>query len=288
MRARLAPSTLLLLAAACGGSSGPSAPHIDFSSDAYTLQPGQEKYYCYAMNLPSTMQLGLTRIVPTYGQGTHHILMSQTLVPEPAGFSECPVLAKQSWIPIYAGGKSSGPLTMPDGVALQVLTKGQQIVLQLHLQNTTTAPITDKTSMRIEYVDASLVKSPAGIFGLDNRVIHLPPHTDMTTSMTCDMPKEGDVFAVLGHMHKLGRHIRISTGANPGDTVLYENDWNFDLQPITPKSFHISKGEKIFLDCEHNNTTDNPVNYGESSDTEMCATVFYYSPYDGIDGCVNE
>jgi hypothetical protein len=87
-----------------------------------------------------------------------------------------------------------------------------------------------------------------------------------------------DVFAVLGHMHKRGVHLDISRGATAGAEMLFEEDWNFELQPITPKSFQIHQGDNIFLRCTHRNPTDAAVAYGESSDTEMCAFIMYYAP----------
>ena len=86
--------------------------HVEFSSDAYTLQPGEEKYFCYTTNLPDR-DIAITSFTPTYGPGTHHILLAQTLAPEPVGFSECPVLFRSTWLPLYAGGISSGTLALP-------------------------------------------------------------------------------------------------------------------------------------------------------------------------------
>src|SRR4051812_6689650 len=108
-------------------------PHIDLKSTPYTLQPGEEKYFCYTMNLPADKDIAITKVTPTYGQGTHHILFSQTLTPEPDGFSECPVLVRTTWVPLYAGGKDSGPLELPPKVGFKPLQKGQQILMQLHL-----------------------------------------------------------------------------------------------------------------------------------------------------------
>src|SRR3954468_10323646 len=66
-------------AAGCTSSSMSDTPHVDFISDTYTLQPGEEKYFCYATNLPADRDIAIVRLEPTYGAGTHHILVSQTL-----------------------------------------------------------------------------------------------------------------------------------------------------------------------------------------------------------------
>jgi hypothetical protein len=252
------------------------------------LQPGDEKYFCYTMNMPADQDLVVTRLVPTYGAATHHLLFSQALAPEPDGFSECPVLSKDTWIPMYAGGRNSGPLEAPAGAGFVLLKKGQQLVMQLHLQNATQDVVSAVTAMRIEYAPNTPMIVPAGIFGLDNRKLTIPPHdTAALNSMSCSPNKALTVFATMGHMHKHGRHLQLSRGAALGADILFDVDWSFDLQPVTPVAMQIAPTDQLFLQCTHDNEGDTAIPYGESSDTEMCANVLYYTPYDGLDGCIN-
>jgi hypothetical protein len=276
---------LLLMVAGCSNAS--DGPHIDFQSQMYMLQPGEEKYYCYTTTLPADRDVVVTKLTPTYGAGTHHILFSQTLTPEPDGFSECPVLSRTTWVPLYAGGLNSGPLVLPDHTGFKPLDRGQQLVMQLHLQNATPNPITAQTAMRIDYADATPDYQPAGIFGFDDRNLTIPPNTsDALNQMNCTMGRDLNVFAVMGHMHKHGVHLDLSRGANAGDQMLYQEDWNFDLQPVTPMVFNVHQGDNMFLRCTHENDANTPLAYGESSDTEMCALVMYAAPASAVDGCV--
>ncbi len=282
-------SLLLVLLVGCTSSSADDGQHVDLVSTPYTLQPGEEKYFCYTMALPSDRDIAITKLTPTYGEGTHHILFSQTIAPEPDGFSECNVLIRTTWVPLYAGGKDSGALELPANTGFKPFERGQQVLMQLHLQNATDAPITDTTSMRIDYVDATPEITPASMFGLDNRVLSIPAHSTGTDSeMSCVVDHDLDVFAVLGHMHKHGVHLDISRGQAAGDEMLYEENWDFELQPVTPISFHVNANDRLFLRCTHDNETDQVVPYGESSDTEMCAAVMYYAPATALDGCINQ
>jgi hypothetical protein len=284
--------TLLLAVLLVGcTSSDPSddGQHVDLVSTPYTLQPGEEKYFCYAMDLPADRDIAITRMTPTYGAGTHHVLFSQTIAPEPEGFSECNVLIRTTWVPLYAGGLDSGPLQMPANTGIKPLERGGQVVMQLHLQNATDAPITASTAMRIEFVDATPDIKPASIYGLDNSKIEIPARaTGAQSEMSCTIDKDLEVFAVMGHMHKHGVHLDVSRGATAGAEMLYEEDWKFEEQPVTPAAFHVSAGDKLFLRCTHKNDSDAPVLYGESSDTEMCSFVMYYAPAIGLDGCINQ
>jgi hypothetical protein len=285
-----APMLPMLVACAAMPStactSDADTPHIDFVSDAYTLQPGEEKYFCYTTNLPADRDIAITRMAPAYGPATHHILLSQAVVPEPT-FSECPVLIKQTWVPIYAGGKDSGPLELPANTGFTPLAPGQQLVMQLHLQNATDAPISGHTAMRIDYVEATPDLIRAGFAGMDNRKLDIPAHSDAAMNeMGCVMSAELGVFAMLGHMHKRGTHLDVSRGATAGQEMLYEEPWNFDAQPVIPVSIKLNPNDNLHLRCTYRNDGAAPVVYGESSDNEMCVLIMYYAPATMARSCI--
>jgi len=279
---------LCVLVAAC--TSSPAEDPNSTTLDAkYTLQPGDEKYFCYTTTLPADRDIAITKMTPTYGISTHHILVAQTLTPEADGFSECPVLIRDTWLPLYGGGLDSGPLVLPSNTGFTVLNRGQQVLMQVHLQNLSDQPLTATTSMKIEYVDVTPDLIPAGIYGFDNRLLTIPPHTEAAINdMSCMADRELNVFAVLGHMHKHGAHLDVSRGANINDEMMYSEAWTFETQPVTPVSMHVSKGDNLHLRCTHKNNGDTPIVYGESSDTEMCSFVMYYAPAAGLDGCINQ
>jgi hypothetical protein len=113
---------LMVVLLGCGTSDDTDdGQHVDLVSTPYTLQPGEEKYFCYTMRLPADRDVVLTKLTPTYGEATHHILIAQTIAPEPEGFSECNVLIRTTWIPLYGGGLDSGPLVLPDNTGFKPL-----------------------------------------------------------------------------------------------------------------------------------------------------------------------
>lgn len=281
----------LVLLSACGTDDAGSDPNaVDMVSQRYTLQPGEEKYFCYTMRLPADRDIAIKKITPTYGRGTHHILFAQTIATEPDGFSECTVLFKQTWLPLYTGGLDSGPIEMPEGVGFSPLEKGQQVIMQLHLQNATDEVITDVTSLRVDVIEKTPEMIEAGIYGMDNRDIDVPPNTEeKTIAMSCAPDHDMSVFAVLGHMHKRGKRLDVSRGATAGTEMLYEESFNFAEQPLEQMTMTVHRGDQLHLRCTHKNDTSNPIKYGESSDDEMCAFVFYYAPASfQLDGCINQ
>src|SRR4029079_17236173 len=130
---------------------------------------------------------------------------------------------------------------------------------------------------------------PASIYGMDNRKIAVPPHSDaVETQMSCVADRDLEVFAVMGHRHKHGVHLDVARGATPGEEMLYAEDWKFESQPVTPVTMHVNTNDTLYLRCTHSNDTDASIAYGESSDDEMCSMVLYYSPSETLDGCINQ
>ena len=54
-------------------------------------------------------------------------------------------------------------------------------------------------------------------------------------------PDVMDVFATLGHMHKQGRHLTVTKN----DAVVFEQEWDFDNQPITPVDLTVAKEDVL-------------------------------------------
>jgi hypothetical protein len=282
-------SLVISVAAGCSSGEKAEAPppiddaNVELRTQPYTLQPGEEKYFCYAMNLPDSPETAIVRLSPAYGRGTHHIIFAQTLAPEPDGFTECAVLFRTSWVPLYIGGVDSGPLTLPEGSGFP-LKAAQQVLIQLHLQNTTTAPITDTTAMKLKMVKPDTLTTKAGVFGLDNRNLQIPAHgVGIGHEMSCSPSRAMNVFAVLGHMHKQGRELALWRAPNQ---MLYQAAWNFDQQPVTPLPLRIEASDSLKFRCLHDNPNGQPIVYGESSDQEMCALILYYTPFESLAGCI--
>jgi hypothetical protein len=268
-----------------GGATDPST--LSFDLDSYTVKPGEEKkYLCYTFNLPADGPTTLDEITPIYGKATHHIGVYYTFPAEKEGkVFECPELVRDNWIALYVGGIDSGSLKMPQGTG-STLVKGQQILVQLHLLNTTTETITDHAQIQFHTTKEKVI--PAGIYGFDDRAVKIPAQAkDFEQGMDCpSMSRDMDVFAVFGHMHRYGKSIEMSRGKAPGDEVIYKAPWTFNDQPTTPMSFHIKKGDDLHLRCWYDNPDAMDVAYGESTFNEMCSFIFYYTPYDALDGCV--
>ena len=117
------------------------------------------------------------------------------------------------------------------------------------------------------------------------------PHPSEVTSCTRRITRPTTIRAVAGHMHLLGRSIKIQV--DPGTpherTVLDIPVWNFDNQgakPITPVSLH--PGETVKVTCKHvqwlrddlpafHGQPDRYVVWGEGTTDEMCLGILTVS-----------
>ena len=106
------------------------------------------------------------------------------------------------------------------------------------------------------------------------------------TTQTCDRRMAGPATlrAVAGHMHLLGRSIRIVV--NPGGpdarTLLDIPRWDFDSQGARPvRPVHLAAGDTVRVTCRHDQRLrdllpafrgrpDRYVLWGEGTTDEMC------------------
>lgn len=276
-------------AGGAGGTGGaPAANEFAFDTDEYTVESGQEiEYMCFTTHVPEGDKLYVAEVEPIYGKAIHHLGVYQVLNPEePEGTFNCPELTRDNWMPMYGGGIESGTLTMPEGAAL-IVPGGAQVLVQLHLLNTTSETVKDKARVILRFSDAT---DPvrAGIFGFDNRDLNIPAlGNDVVQEQTCSpIGRDMDVFAVFGHMHQRGRKIEVSRGATPGEEVLYTATWEFQDQPTVPANFHVSKDDTVHVRCWYDNPDSFDVHYGEKTENEMCSFVFYYTPFTSLFGCL--
>ncbi|MBO3743345.1 monooxygenase [Actinoplanes flavus] len=115
------------------------------------------------------------------------------------------------------------------------------------------------------------------------------------TTQSCDQPIEqgGTVYMAAGHMHLLGRSIKVEL--NPGTararTVLDVPQYNFDDQALVPlkKPLKIAKGDVVRVTCTHDATLRKQlpqlrslpsryVVWGEGTSDEMCLGILVVAP----------
>ena len=87
---RIAALLLLLAFAACT-DSGLQGQKMAIDTPSFTLQPGEEKFYCYYTTLPNAEAAGIYHLSSSMTPGSHHMIVLKTMTPsQPDGtFAEC-------------------------------------------------------------------------------------------------------------------------------------------------------------------------------------------------------
>jgi len=248
-------------------------------SGDWTMPAGTEGYVCVRKTIDEDLFVSVFDAINP--KGTHHTFLSMGEPGGPDGIERCNsgVNAMQQ---IFGSGVGSSPLAFPKGVAINI-KKGTQLVLNLHLFNTGLADISGTSGTKIRTVPGS--EAPVIAEHLLAGTVRLDLPAQQTTSTTgyCTMSTDATIFAVTPHMHMLGVYAKIvAERAVGGEAVLYDGPYDFENQKydsIDPVA--VKKGDRVRVECTHNNTTAQRVTFGESTLQEMCFAGIYRYPSDG-------
>ncbi|MCU1455242.1 MAG: YceI-like protein [Acidimicrobiales bacterium] len=157
-----------------------------------------------------------------------------------------------------------------------------------------TAPLCDRNASLAAYekqFGGSGSGNEAGLLALCNRTPAglTAGFTGTVARSNCDLvvPEDGTITAVLGHMHTLGKSIRMTLDpGTPQQKVLLDiPNWNFGWQMnyelATP--IHVKAGQPLRLDCSWDRSLDpkRPQKYivfAEGTEDEMCFGTYALIP----------
>lgn len=256
------------IATACGQSSPPPSPDAStlgwqpLVSKAWELAPGEERKGDLQLStVDHDMYVGGIR--PIAPVGTHHTIAGRGQ-DVAAGINI-----------IYASGVGTGELMFPPGKGLK-LSADTVVGVKLHLFNSTEAPLTGTSGIEVFEVPAEQVTDEVDLFLPGPSDFMLAPHQSTTASGTCTVKTAQTLFALFPHMHVLGTHFKTSVTVGGVERVIHDADYHFEeqsfysIEPVT-----LSPGDKITTECTWFNTSDEMVEYGESTKTEMCYSILY-------------
>ena len=245
---------------------------------SWEIPPNKEIYHCVRMTLPKDISIGAVRALSP--RGTHHTLL--TIADDTSmADGESPCDAGTNGTQEIAGsGVGTNDFSLPDGVAI-TLKAGQQLLLNLHLFNTTDEPIRGTSGTLIKLLAADEVQHHAEGVLAGTVTLDLPPGAKTTQRGTCTVQDDVTLVAAAPHMHQLGTYQKaVAHSSVQGDVVLRDGPYSFDEQLIyaLPELIEMKTGDKIDVECTYENTTDQAVKFGNGSLAEMCFTGLYWYP----------
>jgi hypothetical protein len=278
-------TALCLVLSACGSSPPPSGQPADAGAPdaaaeaavmtlveaSWTLPPYTETYLCARKTI--TEEAWIARFEPIAPLGTHHTVLTLDVVRAPDGVEECGATTVAPRM-IFGSGVGTGSLEMPEGVAMRV-SPGQQLVLNLHLFNTSDAPLSGTSGVRVRTVAPGEVRHEAEAILGGTLDLEIEPGVSSQYGR-CTVPAGTTIFAAGPHMHKLGIRQKLSV-ASTGQ-VLYDRDYSFDEQTFETMSISFAAPERLDIECVYANDTGGIVGWGESTNAEMCFAILFRYP----------
>jgi hypothetical protein len=169
----------------------------------------------------------------------------------------------------------------------QKLAKGTQLLVQLHLLNSS-----DQTAHGTVAVEMhrSLAKDPRPVstyvFGTTD--VHVPAKQASQLQADCEMKVPVQLIAAFPHMHLLGTGMRFEAGAS-ADTMqpLFSREpYSFDDQHVENVDIQLNPGDKTRVTCNYENTDSKEVTFGESTHNEMCFFIGFALDRDNLSYCL--
>jgi hypothetical protein len=233
----------------------------------WKLAAGSEAYLCARVTVPRDAYFH--QFSPVIPLGTHHTVLTVDKSASSAdGVTPCsPDLSGHQ---IYGSGVGSKDYALPDGVAMRVRA-GEQMVMNLHLFNSSDQPLTGTSGVLVHTMDEADVTNVAQGVLAGPLQLQIPPGR-VTQSGQCTLPKDATIFSVGPHMHQLGVQMKITAQSSvAGSMVLFDGPYNFDSQQRYPVDFLPMKaGDVVHVECTYENTTEHTVSFGQSTRDEMC------------------
>lgn len=265
-----------------------------------TLGPGEEETNCIVVHLGNAEGGYVRRFRADLGAGSHHMIVYEsddtTESPTP---TPCVALAGilQGEHPVFIAQQPHAELLMPeDDNNVPVgfpLAANQMVKIEFHTINTTNAQLTVSGSAYLDTIPLSSTVTVSDLAFWGTEKFTIPPLASYSTEVLYQAGIPGTKsFALTTHQHHLGVQMQVWYGTGATDTsnrVANGIDWSnppIDLYS-PPLDFPSDGSMGLAYQCTWNNTTTQPVSFGESFYDEMCFLWHYYYPAQGFQYCVN-
>jgi hypothetical protein len=295
MRRLLRLSFPLLLAVPACGDDGTMAGDDTTTPDAnppsdlmeiigrdWTVPPGSELYKCIGVTVTEDMYI--SQFHTPNPSGEHHTVLTVSDGPGgvtglQAGEYDCDVSTLGLEM-LFASGVGTDDLVMPEGVAIKV-EAGRFLHMNLHLFNTDPSEsITAHSAIEARLVDPVPANMEAEMVFAGTTNISIPPGETVTVNGGCTFNNSATIFAYWPHMHQAATHQKVTVTIGGTDQVIHDEPFSFGDQinfPLNPM-LEVSSGDAIDVACTYTNTTGSTIDFGDSSEQEMCFSGLYRYP----------
>lgn len=259
------------------------------------VQPGQEQFLCYYKTVPIDMDVDVGAFQSWMSPGSsHHFILfeaggTQSGIfgalgalgggMQPDGTLTSCAIGSGQWMYATSLPGTVVELDMPDGVGLP-MTKGTQLVLNLHVINAGSMPNSPELKLNVMY--AKNVQYKAAAMVSFNATIAIPPGGMQTVQGRCNAPVGSKFFAITTHTHKRATAADVNF-ISGGQTmnIVHTTDWEHPDVGLwaAPDFLTVNNGDSFTYSCSYTNTESFTVTVGETAaSNEMCMAIGYYFP----------
>ncbi len=271
-----------------------------------TVQPGKENTQCITVNLNNPEGAYVRRVRADLSTGSHHMVVytSSKTVEDPVP-KDCQPFSGilNGEHPIFIAQQPQAKLEFPtdeNGTPVGFeIPPHQMVKIEMHYIDTTQFPLSVMGKISFDTVPLStkVTKSDLAFWG--TTTINIPANGTADTGVLFQNALAGTrTFALTTHQHQLGTEMRVWYGGSATDPnrVQVADGKSWSDPPVElftpaldfPKNGNSSLSAKgLAFECTWNNTTPNPVTFGEGFNDEMCFLWQYYYPSQGFQVCVN-
>lgn len=251
------------------------------------VPPYTEVWQCNVYRLETETMSNVNSIEFQQNEGMHHMTISTTGFTggqiEPGSYDCNSLYADQmdSLLMMFGSqGDAHDLLTLPEGVVARV-PANIDIVHEIHYVNTTDQPLDLYSRVNAYTIPDSDVTS--GIWGgnVRDEHINIPANAEAHTEWTrCVMNEDIEVLFMASHMHQLGIafNVRLFDGTTSGDIFYTNDDWHNPKIIKYDEPIIVPAGTGFEYSCTWKNPNDFDINYGLTSDDEMCNFTYVHTP----------
>jgi Copper type II ascorbate-dependent monooxygenase, C-terminal domain len=259
--------------------------------DKFEIAPNFERELFVRRNVGNTTDIYVNRIKLQSRQNSHHMVLydfrNRTGLPAldqirdlrnpDNGLNILTALQASNHIFLGGGTQANQEYVFPEGTAL-MLPANYSVDLNPHYFNKTNNVLYGENVVNLYTTDKAKVKYVVKTIDFNNTTLNILPNTKTVITKDFTFSTNVKIVSLTSHTHKFGEKyvIKIKGGARDGE-VVYENlDWEHPAVINFTTPIALKKGEGLTSVVTYNNTSNQKLAFGLTSDDEMNIIFGYY------------
>ena len=263
--------------------------------ESFAVPPAGDLEGCEHLVTPNRKPMDVAAFQLNTTPGTHHFIVWDYLGQDqnPADFwsgieysTACTGLGPQdgSFTTANLFGMLSGrsDFRFPPGVAVR-LPAHANIYANLHYHNYTETSVNTDSVFNFIPAKRGTVQHHAQAFTVGTLQFSIPAKGSASVTGEWHAPVDLNLVSVTTHQHRRGTNIlvhRIDGGGADMGELVESPSWEHPTIKWFPQAMRLSAGEGFRFTCSWQNPDDHEVNFGVTTEDEMCFVAGYFYPDD--------